>query len=157
MMKPPPPCASRLSNFTVKASSSTPCRLLEKLSVTNPSDFVVKEHWAYCILEYSKTLPDPAAPQSGQAPGAKVGDRGEKLGDAGELLETLLSIPEDGSDLKFSERADVDEAMKAAEASRAKGNLDEARKGYLHVLELDPQKLRRYGLCGRCLFFRACL
>ena len=27
--------------------------LLEKLSGVNPSDFVVKEHWAYCILEYS--------------------------------------------------------------------------------------------------------
>jgi len=35
--------------------------LLEKLSLTNSQDFVVKEHWAYCILEYSKTLPDPAA------------------------------------------------------------------------------------------------
>ena len=33
--------------------------LLEKLAGINPSDFVVKEHWAYCVLEYSKTLTNP--------------------------------------------------------------------------------------------------
>jgi len=113
--------------------------LLEKLSLTNSQDFVVKEHWAYCILEYSKTLPDPAARKAARLQARRLAIEAKQLGDAGEMLETLLSIPEDGSDLKFSERADVDEAMKAAEASRAKGNLDEARKGYLHVLELDPK------------------
>jgi tetratricopeptide (TPR) repeat protein len=63
----------------------------------------------------------------------------QKLGDEGELLQVLLALPEDGSDLKFSERPDVDAAMKAAEANRAKGDLDKARAGYLHVLELDPK------------------
>ena len=33
---------------------------------------------------------------------------------------------------------EVDEAMKAAEADFARGNLDKARDGYLHVLMLDP-------------------
>src|SRR5215469_10255829 len=41
--------------------------------------------------------------------------------------------------MKFSERPDVDQAMKAEEANRAKGDLDKAREGYLHVLELDPK------------------
>jgi tetratricopeptide (TPR) repeat protein len=113
--------------------------LLEKLSATNTQDFVVKEHWAYCILEYSKTLTDPAQRKATRLQARRLGLEAKKLGDQGELLEVLLSIPEDGSDLKFSERADVDEAMKAAEASRAKGDLDQARKGYLHVLELDSK------------------
>jgi len=33
--------------------------LLGQLSMANSNDFVVKEHWAYCILEYSKTQTDP--------------------------------------------------------------------------------------------------
>jgi tetratricopeptide (TPR) repeat protein len=113
--------------------------MLEKLSGINPSDFVVKEHWAYCILEYSKTLTSTQQRKAARRQARALGLEAKKLGDEGELLQVLLSIPEDGSDLKFSERADVDEAMKAAEASRAKGNLDDAKKGYLHVLELDPK------------------
>jgi tetratricopeptide (TPR) repeat protein len=113
--------------------------LLEKLSGANPSDFVVKEHWAYCILEYSKTITNTQERKQARRQARALGLEAKKQGDEGELLQVLLSIPEDGSDLKFSERADVDEAMKSAEASRAKGNLDDARKGYLHVLELDPK------------------
>jgi len=113
--------------------------LLEKLSMANSSDFVVKEHWAYCTLEYSKTLASPEARKRARLQARRLAVEAKQLGDAGELLETLLSIPEDGSDLKFSDRPEIDQAMKAAEASRAKGNLDEARKGYLHVLELDPK------------------
>jgi tetratricopeptide (TPR) repeat protein len=113
--------------------------LLGKLSETNPSDFVVKEHWAYCILEYSKTLTNPEQRRQARLQARTLGVEAKKQGDEGELLQVLLSIPEDGSDLKFSERADVDQAMKAAEASRAKGDLDRAREGYVHVLELDPE------------------
>src|SRR5262250_344752 len=113
--------------------------LLEKLSGVNPSDFVVKEHWAYCVLEYSKTISNPTDRRAARRQARQLGLEAKKLGDEGELLQVLLSIPEDGSDLKFSPRADVDEAMKAAEASRARGNLDDAKKGYLHVLELDPK------------------
>ncbi len=113
--------------------------LLEKLAIANSSDFVVKEHWAYCLLEYSKTLSSPEEQKRVRLQARRLAIEAKKLGDSGELLETLLSIPEDGSDLKFSDRPEIDQAMKAAEASRAKGNLDEARKGYLHVLELDPK------------------
>jgi tetratricopeptide (TPR) repeat protein len=113
--------------------------LLEKLAGINPSDFVVREHWAYCVLEYSKTLTNPQERRAARRQARQLGLEAKKLGDEGELLQVLLSIPEDGSDLKFSERADVDEAMKGAEASRAKGNLDDAKRGYLHVLELDPK------------------
>jgi tetratricopeptide (TPR) repeat protein len=113
--------------------------LLERLSASSPNDFVVKEHWAYCTLEYSKTVTDPEQRKSARLQARRLGVEAKKQGDEGELLQVLLSIPEDGSELKFSERADVDQAMKAAEASRAKGNLDKARDGYLHVLQLDQK------------------
>jgi tetratricopeptide (TPR) repeat protein len=113
--------------------------LLEKLSGLTPKDFVVKEHWAYCILEYSKTLKNPNQRQQARLHARALGFEAKEQGDQGELLEILLSIPEDGSDLKFSDRKDVDDAMKAAEADRARGDLEKAREGYLHVLELDPK------------------
>ena len=128
--------------------------LLEKLSATNSQDFVVKEHWAYCILEYSKTLTDPAQRKAARLQARQLGVEAKKLGDEGELLEVLLSIPEDGSDLKFSERPDVDDAMKAAESSRAKGDMEQARKGYLHVLELDPKNYDATVYVGDVYFSR---
>src|SRR5437868_13856 len=82
--------------------------LLEKLAGINPSDFVVREHWAYCVLEYSKTLTNPQERRAARRQARQLGLEAKKLGDEGELLQVLLSIPEDGSDLKFSERADVD-------------------------------------------------
>jgi tetratricopeptide (TPR) repeat protein len=113
--------------------------LLGQLAATSPNDFVLKEHWAYCILEYSKTQTDPEQRKASRVKARSLAIEAQKLGDAGELLQVLLALPEDGSDLKFSERPDVDQAMKAAEANRAKGDLDKARAGYLHVLELDPK------------------
>jgi len=50
----------------------------------------------------------------------------------------MLELPEDGSEPRFSERPEVDEAMKAAEADFARGDMDKAREGYLRVLLLDP-------------------
>jgi tetratricopeptide (TPR) repeat protein len=113
--------------------------LLGQLSMANSNDFVVKEHWAYCILEYSKTQTDPEQRKASRIKARDLAIEAKKLGDEGELLQVLLSLPEDGSELKFSERPDVDQAMKAAEANRAKGDLDQAREGYLHVLHLDPK------------------
>jgi tetratricopeptide (TPR) repeat protein len=112
--------------------------LMEKLSHINPNDYVVREHWAYCILEYSATLKDLQARRNARIEARTIGLEAKKLGDQSELLQQLLSIPEDGAEVKFSERADVDEGMKAAEAEYARGNLDKAREGYQHVLELDP-------------------
>jgi tetratricopeptide (TPR) repeat protein len=113
--------------------------LLEKLAAANPNDFVVKEHWAYCVLQYSATLTDPGARKKARVQARTIGLEAKKLGDQGELIEVLLSIPEDGSEPKFSDRNDVDDAMKAAEANFARGDLDKARGAYQHVLELDPK------------------
>ena len=76
--------------------------LLEKLSGASPSDFVVKEHWAYCILEYSKTLSNLEERKAARRKARSLGVEAKKQGDEGELIQVLLSIPEDGSDLKFS-------------------------------------------------------
>ena len=126
--------------------------LLEKLASVNPQDFVVKEHWAFCVLQYSATLKDAEARKKARLQARTLGLEAQRMGDQGEMLQILLSIPEDGSDPKFSERKDVDEAMKLAEASFAKGDLDKAREGYLHVLELDPKNYEAAVFVGDVYF-----
>ena len=113
--------------------------LLEQLSAKNPNDYVVKEHWGYCMLEFSLTLRDPEARKRARIQARALGLEAQKAGDQSDLVQTLVAIPEDGSEVKFSERADVNDAMKAAEADFARGDLDKAREGYKRVLELDPK------------------
>jgi Tfp pilus assembly protein PilF len=55
------------------------------------------------------------------------------------LLQVVLEVPEDGAEPAFSNRKEVDDAMKAAEADFSRGDLDKARQGYLQALLLDPQ------------------
>jgi tetratricopeptide (TPR) repeat protein len=126
--------------------------LLARLSAVKPSDYVVKEHWAYCILEYSKTLADPEERKAARLRARSLGLEAQKQGDKSELVETLLSLPEDGSDAKFSDRKDVDDAMRAAEAERARGDLDRAREAYLHVLQLDPKNYEATTYVGDAYF-----
>jgi tetratricopeptide (TPR) repeat protein len=113
--------------------------LLEQLSTKNPSDYVVKEHWAYCILEYSSTLRDPEARKRARIQARTLGLETQKSGDQSDLLQTLVAIPEDGSEAKFSDRTDVNDGMKTAEADFARGDFDKAREGYKKVLDLDPK------------------
>jgi tetratricopeptide (TPR) repeat protein len=126
--------------------------LLARLSGVNPSDYVVRDHWAYCILEYSKTLADPEQRKAARLHARSLGLEAKKQGDQSELVETLLAIPEDGSDAKFSGRRDVDEAMRAAEADRARGDLDKAREGYLRVLQLEPKNYEATTYVGDVYF-----
>ena len=113
--------------------------LLEKLAGKNPQDFVVKEHWAYSVLEYSATLSDPGERRRQRIRARELGLEAQKLGDQSDLMQVLTSIPPDGSEPKFSDRKDVDDAMRSAEASFARGDYDSARARYQHVLELDPK------------------
>lgn len=126
--------------------------LLERLSVTHPNDYVLKEHWAYCILEYSATLTDPEARKKARIQARNLALEAQKGGDQSDLLQTLVAIPEDGSETKFSERADVNEGMKAAEADFARGDTDKAREGYKHVLELDPKNYEATLFIGDAYF-----
>ena len=126
--------------------------LLERLSVSHPSDYVLKEHWAFCIEEYSKTLKDPEARKKARIQARSLALEAQKGGDQSDLLQTLIGIPEDGSETKFSERDDVNEGMKAAEADFARGDVEKAREGYKHVLELDPKNYEATLFIGDAYF-----
>ena len=112
--------------------------LFEKLVADYPTDSVVRERWAWCTLLYSSTLPDLDLRKRARVRARAIAVKAKELGDNSQILGTLLEVPEDGSEGKFSDRQEVDDAMKAAEADFARGNLDKARDGYLRVILLDP-------------------
>jgi tetratricopeptide (TPR) repeat protein len=112
--------------------------LFEKLSADHPSDVVMKERWAWCLMQYSGTLPDIEQRKKTRVQARAIGLQAKELGDNSQLLQMLLELPEDGSEPKFSDRKEVDETMRAAEADFSRGDLDKAREGYMRAMLLDP-------------------
>ena len=112
--------------------------LLESLSAKYPSDVVVRERWAFATLLYAGTLADLEQRTRARIRARKIALEAQKLGDNSPLLQTALEVPEDGSEPAFSNRKEVDEAMKAAEADFARGDYDKAREGYIRALLLEP-------------------
>lgn len=112
--------------------------LYEKLAADHPSDAAIKEEWAYSVIEYAATLQDPELRRKARAKARSIALQAQQLGDNSNLLQLVLAVPEDGSGPNYSDRKEIDEAMKAAEADFARGDLDKARDGYLRVTLLDP-------------------
>jgi len=113
--------------------------LLEQLSADHPNDVVVKEAWAFSVLGYSATLTDPELCKKARVRARNIALQAKHLGDNSDLLKVLMDIPEDGSQPTFSDRKEVDDAMKAGEADFVRGDFDRAREGYLRALLLDPK------------------
>jgi tetratricopeptide (TPR) repeat protein len=113
--------------------------LLEKYVASHPSDLAAKEHWAYSLVQYAGTLADPDERKKTRVKARALAVELKQAGDNSNLLQMMLDLPEDGSEPRFSDRKDVDDAMKAAEADFSRGDLDKALDGYQHVLSLDPQ------------------
>ena len=112
--------------------------LLEQLVADNPSDVVAKEAWAYSIAEYAATLSDLEIRRKARIRARSLALELKQAGDNSALLQVILSIPEDGSEPQFSNRKDVNDAMRSAESDFARGDLEKAREGYLRASLLDP-------------------
>ena len=112
---------------------------LEQIVADHPSDLVAKEHWAFSMIGYAASLPDPAERIKVRAHARALAVQLKDEGDNSNLLQIMLGLPEDGSESSFSDRKEVDAAMKAAEADFSRGDLDKAREGYQRALLLDPK------------------
>lgn len=113
--------------------------LFEKLVTNHPSDPKVREGWAWCMFEYAVAIPDPEQRKKVRACARTIALQAKDLGDNSQLLQLMLEQPENGgSDAKFSDRKEIDETMRKAEADFVRGDLDKAREGYLRVLLIDP-------------------
>ncbi|MGA2857148.1 MAG: hypothetical protein ABSE40_09770 [Candidatus Sulfotelmatobacter sp.] len=94
--------------------------LFEQLSANHDQDTTIKERWAFSMMAYATTLSDPELRKKARARARAVAVQAQKLGDSGPMIQLLLQIPPDGSEPAFSNRKDVDGAMKAAEADCAR-------------------------------------
>ncbi len=112
--------------------------LFEKLAADHPDDATVKENWAFSIVAHAATLPDAELRKKARIRARSIALQALKQGDNSAAVQRLLLIPGDGSEATFSDRKEVDDAMRAAEADFARGDLDKARTGYLRGLLLDP-------------------
>jgi tetratricopeptide (TPR) repeat protein len=111
----------------------------EKLSADYPSDMKPREAWAWCMMQYAATVPDKAQRKKIRARARTIAVQAKELGDNSQILQLMLEQPADGGDdVQFSDRKDIDDAMRAAEAEFARGDMDKAREGYLRVLLIDP-------------------
>jgi tetratricopeptide (TPR) repeat protein len=113
--------------------------LLEDYSASHPADVVVKERLAFATMAYAASLSDPELQKKARVRARSIAVEAKNLGDNSGLLSIVLDLPEDGSSPAFSDRKEVNDAMKAAEADFVRGDMDKARDGYLQVLILDPK------------------
>jgi len=113
--------------------------LLQKLATENPNDIAVWERLGMAMLNYASSLDDPALAKLARAKARAIFLKAKEMGDTSNLVELFAEIPEDGGDVTFSPRAEVNKAMQQAEADFAKGDLDKAIEGYMIALSLDPK------------------
>jgi tetratricopeptide (TPR) repeat protein len=113
--------------------------LFEKLVADHPEDAALKVNWAFSISAYAATLSDIDLRKKARVRARAIALEAQKQGNNSATLQIVLQIPGDGSEPAFSDRKDVDDAMRAAEADFARGDLDKARTGYLRALLLDPK------------------
>ena len=115
--------------------------LLEKLVLVLPSDIVLLESLGWAQFVVSASTKDPEARKQMRARALGFLKRAKDLGDDSELLRKALeslSRP-DALDGPVTPVGSADAALREGEAAHARGDLDEAIKGYKRALELDPK------------------
>lgn len=114
--------------------------MLEKLAAKYPSDLVALERLGVCLIVTDNTLTDADQRKKQRARGRQLLARARDLGAHDELSDYYLSvIPEDGgSDIVFSNRPEVNEAMREGEKAFSRSDFDAAIKAYTQAMLLDP-------------------
>ena len=112
----------------------------EKLAATHPDDAAIIETYGFLLLSDSITMKDPAARKQARLRAREVLLRAQKLGANSTLLKWMLdSVPPNGDDGPgFSNKKEVDDAMREGEANFAKGDYPKAIEMYQRALLLDP-------------------
>jgi tetratricopeptide (TPR) repeat protein len=127
--------------------------LFEQLTTVYPKDMVLQERLGMCLAAHAISLTDPDARRQTRLKARQAFLRAKELGDNSNLLQTALSqLPEDGSETPYSNKKEVDDAMRAAETAFGRGDLAGAIAGYTEVLRLDPQNYQAAAFSGDACF-----
>ena len=128
--------------------------LLEKLHDEKPTDAAVLGLLSFTVLANSATFSDSEMRKKERARARKLAVEAQAAGDNSNLTKAVLDIPEDGSEIVFSDRAAVQSAMDEGEAAFAKGNFDAAVAAYSRALALDPKQYHAALFLGDVYFKR---
>lgn len=112
--------------------------LFEKLAAAHPDDREVAERHAILVASQAIYLKDPEARKQARVRGLELLQRAQKLGADSPLIQTLLDRMKADSDVSFSAKKEVDEAMREGEAAFANGDSKKALEMYGRALLLDP-------------------
>jgi len=116
--------------------------VFEDLASKNPKDDLVLLGLAACLINHSATLSDMEAAGKERVRAKELLVRAQELGNKSQLLQNLLEtiqkLPASGQ-IKYSENATVDDAMRAGEAAFARHDFDEAITDYTKAFDLDPK------------------
>jgi tetratricopeptide (TPR) repeat protein len=116
--------------------------LFEDLAAKNPKDDKALLGLGACLVEHSATAPDADTAGKERARALQVLLKARDLGNNSTLLQNLVQILQSqpaGNRIKYSDIPAADDAMRAAEASFARRDFDDAIKNYSRALELDPK------------------
>ncbi len=115
--------------------------LFEELVSLNPNDALLHEGLGSCLVQKAATLPQIEERRQMRIRARRELSEALRLGDDSQIVQVLLRmLPEDGSDPTFSDRQDVDAAMKEGEAAFAQSDFDAAESAYQRALLLDPKQ-----------------
>lgn len=129
----------------------------EKLAVTYPRDPVIIETLGVLLITQTYSLQDAAARKAARKRGRDLLVSAEKLGANDNLLKSFLEmIPADGGeDPTFSNRKEVDDAMREGEAAFAQRDYPKAIEMYQRALLFDPKLYEAAVFLGDVYFVTA--
>jgi tetratricopeptide (TPR) repeat protein len=132
---------SRASQLLDESKFTEALPILEKLSKALPNDGETAFYLGFARLTSSKTLKGAPARKEARALAHADLMRARELGFKHPLLNSLLELlpPDGGGEATYSESAEADETMRAAEVEFVQGHLDEAIAAYGRALKLDPK------------------
>ena len=129
----------------------------ERLAVTYPQDPVIIETLGVLVITQTYSLHDAPARKAGRKRGRDLLVSAEKLGANDTLIKSFLEmIPEDGGDdPTFSNRKEVDDAMREGEAAFSKHDFTRAIEMYQRALLFDPKLYEAAVFLGDVYFVSA--
>lgn len=113
--------------------------LLEELATQKPDDIGVLDKLCYAIFLRAATLTDPVERKKERLRARELALKIKAMGANQGLYDAVLLSPQDGSEPPFSQRGEVDEIMRKAEAAFVRGDFALAVEGYLGALALEPK------------------
>jgi tetratricopeptide (TPR) repeat protein len=115
--------------------------IFQHLDEIHPNDPVIKAHLGFALVALAVAKSDPQERAQLRIRARKCLLDAQALGDKSNLVGVILDgLPEDGVVVPYSERKDIDNAMREGETAFAKGDMDGAVDAYQRALLLDPKQ-----------------